>query len=236
MNCAEVDELLGAWHDRELDPARSRELEAHLSGCAQCAAARERLEALSSVVKEHATYYTAPAGLRARLESKLAPKQPWYGRWPVLAAACLALALVVWRVAPAPGDSAIESEVVAAHLRSLMADHLMDVPSTDQHTVKPWFTGKLDFAPRVEDLSAQGFELVGGRLDYLDGRPVAALIYRRRKHTINVFTWPAGPGRQELRQDTRQGFHVVHWVSQGMQWWAVSDVSADDLRTLAGLL
>jgi anti-sigma factor RsiW len=117
-----------------------------------------------------------------------------------------------------PVSAAIGKHVVAAHVRSLLADHLMDVPSSDRHTVKPWFAGKLDFAPEVEDLSAQGFTLAGGRLDYIDGRTVAALVYRRRQHIISVLTWPAG-AEESPKAESLQGFHVVHWVKHGMAWW-----------------
>ena len=178
MNCHEAGELLGAWHDRELDAIHSRDVEQHLRECAACSGKVSRLEALRAVVAEQAPYYAAPARLRHKLAAGLAPRDPWYARWPgyarwpVLAAACLVLAVLVWRVAPAPGPNvleklaalekpaateklaALEKEVAAAHVRSLLAAHLMDVPSSDRHTVKPWFAGKLDFAPQVEDCSA----------------------------------------------------------------------------------
>jgi anti-sigma factor RsiW len=240
MNCPEADELLGAYHDRELDVVRSRDLEAHLRGCAQCSADLERLETLRSVVAAKAPYYSAPAGLRSKLAAELSPREPrfskWFALWPALAAASLLLALAVWRMAPAPGPQLVANEVVSAHVRSLLAEHLMDVPSTDRHTVKPWFAGKLDFAPDVQDLSAAGFTLVGGRLDYLDGRTVAALVYRRRQHTINVFTWPSGRGDETPRRESRQGFNLVHWVRHGMNWWAVSDLAGDELGELPVLL
>jgi len=229
MNCRDAAELLGAFHDRELDLVRSVDLEAHLRDCASCSADLRRLDALRSAIVEQAPYYPAPAALRRKLSASRAPREPWFAKWPVLAAACLLLALAIWRVTPPPGPGALTKEVVAAHVRSLQAEHLMDVPSTDQHTVKPWFAGKLDFAPEVDDLSAAGFTLAGGRLDYLDGRAVAALIYRRRLHTINVFTWPTGRADESPRRESVQGFNVVHWVRHGMNWWAVSDLAADEL-------
>jgi len=236
MNCREAGELLNASHDRELDLVRSVDLEAHLRECAACSADLRRREALRSVIVKQAPYYDAPLGLRKKLAGSLAPREPWFARWPALAAACLVLALAIWRVAPPPGSGAIAKEVVSAHVRSLLAEHLMDVPSSDRHTVKPWFAGKLDFAPQVEDLSAAGFTLAGGRLDYLDGRTVAALIYRRRQHTVNVFTWPAGRSDEAPRRESVEGFNLVHWVRHGMNWWAVSDLGAEELGQLPGLL
>jgi anti-sigma factor RsiW len=240
VNCGEVEALLGAYVDGELDLVRSLDTESHVRECAGCRAALGRLEALHTAVSSHAPYYSAPPALRQKLASRLAPKDRWASaRWPGLAAACLLAALVVWKVAPSqlrPASAAIERDVVAAHVRSLLAEHLMDVPSSDRHTVKPWFAGRLDFAPEVEDLSGQGFTLAGGRLDYINGRTVAALIYRRRQHTINVFTWPAGGGDESARTESVQGFNVVHWVKHGMEWWAVSDLAAGELAELAHLL
>jgi len=241
VNCRELEGLLGAYADGELDLVRSLDVEGHVRECAACSEALERLHALHSAVLSQAPYYSASPELRRKLAARLAPKQRWAAAqapWWALAAACLLTALVLWKVAPLgfrPTSAAIEREVVAAHVRSLLAEHLMDVPSSDRHTVKPWFAGKLDFAPEVEDLSAQGFVLVGGRLDYIDGRTVAALVYRRRQHTINVFTWPAG-AEESPKTEGLQGFHVVHWARHGMAWWAVSDLAEDELKELARLL
>ena len=194
--------------------------------------------------KRRAPYYAAPASLRRKLASEAAPSRTrsWYQLWPALVPACLILALAIWlapaiwRMAPGPPSAAIAKEVASAHVRSLLADHLMDGPSSDRHTVKPWFTGKLDFAPEVQDLAASGFALVGGRLDFIDGRTVAALVYRHGRHTVNVFTWPAAGSDVSPRRESVQGFNVLHWVRRGMNWWAVSDLSADELAELARLL
>src|SRR6267154_6194993 len=158
---------------------------------------------------------------------------PW--NWLGLAAAIILAAVIVLNVVPRlqrPGaDQFLATQLIASHVRSLMANHLTDVASSDQHTVKPWLDAKLDFAPAVVDLSGQGFPLIGGRLDYLDNRPVAALVYQRRKHFINLFVWPAAAGdskKQELV--TRQGYHLLHWIDGDFTYWAVSDVNASDLQ------
>jgi anti-sigma factor RsiW len=231
MTCNESKELLGPYFDDELDLVNSLAIENHLRECPSCAAAIERHRALRQAIRSQAPYYAAPADLEARLRTvRGARRFPSAAGWALAAAAVLTGAVVL-RVA-LPARSTLEDEVVSAHVRSLLANHLMDVPSTDRHTVKPWFAGKLDFAPDVTDRSAQGFTLEGGRLDYLDGRNVAALIYGRRLHTINVFTWPA-EGEMGVKMDSRQGFNVAHWKHGGMEWWAVSDLSAAELRELA---
>jgi len=159
---------------------------------------------------------------------------PW--NWLGLAAAIIFAAIVVSNVVPRwqrPGaDQFLATQLIASHVRSLMANHLTDVASSDQHTVKPWLDTKLDFAPPVVDLSSEGFPLIGGRLDYLDNRPVAALIYQRRKHFINLFVWPAESNTKRATQAmSRQGYQLLHWVDSDFNYWAVSDVSTNDLQT-----
>jgi anti-sigma factor RsiW len=156
--------------------------------------------------------------------------------WLALAAAILLAAIIGWNLLPRlqrPGaDQFLATQLIASHVRSLMANHLTDVASSDQHTVKPWLDAKLDFAPSVVDLANEGFPLVGGRLDYLDSRPVAALVYQRRKHFINLFVWPAaaGPARPTVAM-SHQGYQLLHWVDSDFNYWAVSDVNANDLQT-----
>src|SRR6266480_2044944 len=157
-----------------------------------------------------------------------------------LAAAIILAAIITLNLVPRlqrPGaDQFLATQLIASHVRSLMANHLTDVASSDQHTVKPWLDAKLDFAPPVVDLSSEGFPLVGGRLDYLDNRPVAALVYQRRKHFINVFAWPAGPGTTGTTKTmTRQGYHLLHWVHSDINYWAVSDISDNELQTFKQL-
>jgi anti-sigma factor RsiW len=230
VSCRECEELLSVYLDGELDPLRSADMDAHLLVCQGCAAAMERQGALKQLFVQ-APYYRASDELRQRVMPRKAFRLP---QWLPVAASIAVLGFVLWRVGPTP-SSGIEGELVAAHVRSLQANHLMDVISTDRHTVKPWFAGKLDFAPTVEDLSQQGFPLAGGRLDYLNGRPVAALVYKRRQHTINVFTWPGAAGESTPRLQSLQGYNVAHWTHGGMQWWAVSDLSGDELKLFVQL-
>jgi anti-sigma factor RsiW len=159
---------------------------------------------------------------------------PW--NWLGLAAATIAAAIIALNFVPRlrqPGvDQVLATQLIASHVRSLMANHLTDVASSDQHTVKPWLDARLDFAPAVVDLSPRGFPLVGGRLDYLDNRPVAALVYQRRKHFINLFVWPATTDAvQTTNTITRQGYQLLHWADSDFNYWAVSDVNANDLQT-----
>jgi anti-sigma factor RsiW len=205
---------------------------------------------LPSELKQHLGRYKAPPGLERRLRQSLARERPsaWSRLWasfnraaPLVAsfAGGAFLASALWLTQGAALDAAeVEQQVVASHVRSLMADHLTDVASSDRHTVKPWFTGKLDFAPPVVDLAAQGFPLVGGRLDYVQERPVAALVYQRHGHTINVFVMPTREARfgKPRAGEANHGYAIEQWQAGGMRFWAVSDLGADELRAFAALL
>jgi mycothiol system anti-sigma-R factor len=162
---------------------------------------------------------------------------PW--NWLGLAAAILLAAVIIWNFLPRlqqPGaDQFLATQLIASHVRSLMANHLTDVASSDQHTVKPWLDAKLDFAPPVVDLTNAGFPLIGGRLDYLDNRPVAALIYQRRKHFINLFVWPASDASRTTKAISHQGYHLLHWVEGDFNYWAVSDLNKEDLQNFQHL-
>jgi len=232
MNCQEAELLLGGHLDGELDLVHSLELEEHLHQCESCSRALKRLENLSAGVSG-ISRYRASARLRQRLGARPgSARVPW-----LVAAASLLIALVViWRYGPQSGRStedALAREIVHQHVRSLLADHLLDVSSSSRQTVKPWFSGKLDYAPDVQDLSDQGFELAGARLDYVEERVVAALVYRRAQHVVNVFVWPS-PGQPDQPPAGRplDGFHVVTWRANGMTWWAVSDLTAVQLEEL----
>jgi anti-sigma factor RsiW len=227
-----------SYVDGELDLARSLEAEGHLRECTACSRAVQERQRLSAAIRSGALYHAAPAGLRNRVlssvrnagkEAPAARVTPWL-HYAALAAVFV-LAWGLWRARPSsPGEDLLLQEVVAGHVRSLMASHLMDVVSTDQHTVKPWFNGRLDFAPPVEDLADQGFPLIGGRLDYLDNRPVAALVYRRRQHCINLFLWPSAQESERATPAAVRGYHLVRWTQAGMRCWAVSDLNSRELQ------
>ena len=247
MTCDEAEILLHALLDGELDAGHAREVEAHIAGCPACTAQLEAYRDMSKVIAAADLRYTAPAALRQRIEAALPQAQvltltPAPSRRSVLrgfamgsAMSAIAATGLVAIVLRKDDEQRIESEIVSAHLRSLQAGHLTDVISTDQHTVKPWFNGKLDFSPEVKDFAAQGFPLIGGRLDYLMDRRVAALVYGRRQHVINVFTWPAGPASISQNQFSRNGYHAVHWSHGSMTFWAVSDVALSDLTQFKDL-
>ena len=244
MNCETVRERLPAYLDGELDVLAHMALETHLRDCAACTLELRRQQALSRAIKTRATYHGAPPALRDNIQARFTAEPPKRrvirraGALAALSALAAVLILSVTLVAPRfNSDQRLVDEVVADHVRSVMVAHLMDVASTDQHTVKPWFAGKLDFSPPVNNFAAQGFPLVGGRLDVLDGHAVAALIYQRRKHHINVFVWPASDrplhGEQQL---TREGFHLIHFVNSAMNYWIISDLDQTELQQFAALL
>jgi anti-sigma factor RsiW len=238
MSCEQAERDLSAYLDRELSAESAASVSDHLGRCAACRRQAARHETLGRLVRA-APYYSAPDRLRARVLAQTARSRSVRRVMAWAAAAVLTVSvgggmgLLQW--ASARGD-AIADEAVNSHVRSLMANHLFDVESTDQHTVKPWFQGKLDFSPPVVDLASIGFPLAGGRLDYLRGRPVAALVYQRQKHTINVFVSPDAEALPVLndafaRAHVRsvRGFHVRHWIRGGMSFWAVSDLNAAEL-------
>jgi anti-sigma factor RsiW len=246
MNCQDVQNLLHPYSDGELDLVRNLEIEEHLGTCPACAEQEKSLRSLRAVLSAPSLYYAAPATLRARLQvapasssavverQPIAPGANWM--WATIAAGILlvvgvsaTLGVLLSRATESAGGR-LEDWVIASHVRSQQVNHLTDVVSSDRHTVKPWFRDKLDFSPQVPDLSAQGFPLTGGRLDYLAERPVAALVYQRGKHAINVFTWPAmNDGDKAVRDFSRQGFHIREWQRSGMNYWAISDLNDEDL-------
>jgi len=229
-----------------------------LPECVSCARTHENHRALRFAMISGKLQFKPPTDLAERIHlhlhqaskakgresllvwkaKKPMPQRIWWPRMSIAATALL-VAMVAWRLGsvaskPSP-DELMAQDVLASHVRSLMANHLTDVPSSDQHTVKPWFDGKLDFSPPVKDLSGNGFPLAGGRLDYLGNRPVAALVYQRRKHFINLFIWPS---EVDARQKTltRQGYNLFHWTQSGMSYWAVSDLNWTELKEFVRLV
>ena len=247
MNCDDAHVLMHALIDGELDAGHARDVEAHVAKCAACAEKLKAFRAMHDTIVAANLKEAAPASLRQRIDAALpsrpapvaaAPRESFrpsrrsfFGGFAAGAALSGAIAaslvLTVFRGNP---EQTIADEVVSAHIRSLQPGHLMDVETSDQHTVKPWFDGKVDVAPPVIDLTAEGFTLLGGRLDYIDGEPVASVVYRRRKHVINLFVAQRlGSAHAYVSSRTVQGYNVRHWSDQGLDFWAVSDLDPEEL-------
>ncbi|MCL8486368.1 MULTISPECIES: anti-sigma factor family protein [Bradyrhizobium] len=246
MTCDDAEILIHALADGELDAGHAREVEAHIAACPRCAAELTAIRQMKQALAGADLITKAPAALRLRIEAALpaaaaasiTPLAAVPSRRTLLkgfamgsAVSALAATGLVAIVLRNDDQQRIEAEIVSAHLRSLQAGHLTDVISTDQHTVKPWFNGKLDVAPPVIDLTAQGFTLIGGRLDYVDARPIGAVVYRRRQHVINLFVaQTSSTARRASRLDTIQGFNIRSWRDRGLSYWAVSDINPDELN------
>ena len=240
--CPDKAMLLQGLLDGELDAVNAAACEAHLKTCEGCDAELRRLQALREAVTAPGVAYAAPERLRAGIESMLAaeatpaprPKPrlaPWMAGGVGTLSGLLAAGLALMVVLPQVTEAGVERQLVASHVRSLMANHLTDVATSDRHVVKPWFNGKVDIAPPVPDLAADGFPLVGGRLDYIDGHVAPAIVYSRRLHTVNLFVWPAG-GRLPAgaRAVQRDGYSLVEWTQGGLRFAAVSDIDPGDLQ------
>ena len=249
MNCEQVRRLLDAYVDGEIDLVTGLDIEGHLGTCADCAQRLRTRQALREALRSEALSFHAPARLREQIRSSLRAEGRirWLDRlrtntWIKVAAAfvvgvLLTAGLLSATSSPAHPQRTLAEEVVASHIRSLMVNHLADVASSDQHTVKPWFDGKLDFSPTVVDLSQEGFPLVGGRLDYLDGRSVSALVYQRRQHIINLFIWPSTTSADTAAEaSTLQGYHLIRWVHAATTYWAVSDLEMSQLQAFVQLI
>ena len=256
MSCDLAQRFVPGYMDGELDLVRTIEMETHLKDCPACVQKLEDHQVVRALLRRSSPAYAAPAVLRDRVQSSLRASAKadmevresgiqWWSlhvwRWAGAVAVLALFSLSGWqftaRLREPSSDQRIAAEVFSSHVRSLEANHLMDVVSTDQHTVKPWFDAKLDFSPPVEDLASNGFPLVGGRLDYLEGHEVAALIYQRRNHFINVFVWPDSNETNSTQSvKSRQGFSIMRWSRDGFQCWAVSDIGGSELAEFVRLL
>ena len=249
MSCEKSRELIDAYADGELDLVSSLSVERHMQVCEDCLRAHQNLKALRSLMLDESLYFRASAGLKKNITSALraevqSEKRPPMASWRWLAAAAsvalvaIATLTLVQRPKGTSAEDLVAQEVISSHVRSLMEPHhSVDVPSSDQHTVKPWFNGKLDFSPPVENPADQGFPLVGGRLDYLGGRPVAALVYQRHQHYINLFIWPSNHAREMAEESMkRQGYNLIHMNKSGMEYWAISDLNEAELRQFAEII
>jgi anti-sigma factor RsiW len=246
MNCHDATSLIAAHADGETDGARARAIDAHLAGCPACADKLAAILALRAQLHAELPRHAAPAALRARVldsvrqhEASSRPPRPApRERWQWLAGGALAgcaATLLAWSVGTAViawrAHEDVALEAVGLHVHATQGDRIIQVASSDQHTVKPWLSARLDYSPPVVDLQQEGFPLLGGRIDHLDHRPVATLVYGYRKHTIDVFVRPESAGSLPIALRTVRGFHVAHARGGGMEWLAVSDASAPVLTS-----
>lgn len=249
MLCRDSRKVLGAFVDNEIDLMQSLALEEHVATCPNCSAFMEGQQAIKGLLQNGNFRFSAPPGFKEELLGALQPSpvkkemRLWSSFrgsvWRVAATAAIfllsvALIAVLYK-GPSLRKAATQNVVVDNHIRSLLMGHLADVASTDQHTVKPWFNGKLSFSPKVADFRDQGFPLIGGRLDYMDDQTVAALVYKRRQHVINVFTYPHSDPVHPLASEQR-GYHIIQWAESGMEYWVVSDLNPPELQQFAELL
>jgi anti-sigma factor RsiW len=250
MNCNEARNRIAAYVDGELSTPDSSRLDGHVSGCQDCRRERSVQSFVSRELRRELTYFHASDSLRRRIRAAVKSKpaargDAWWHRlgWAALtpaagfASVALLSANVVFLATLPSKEDRLAEDVLASHVRALMSSHPIEVASSDQHTVKPWYAGRLDFSPPVTDFARDGFPLVGGRLDYVDGRNVAALVYQRGRHQVGVFVWPASNGASE-RPETlaRRGYNMLHWTQSGMSYWMASDLEAPELARLEKLL
>jgi anti-sigma factor RsiW len=247
MTCRETKPLLNAYVDGELDSTGSLSVENHVQRCASCLADVDNLRALSSAIGTGGLRFTAPQRLKRNVQGAIRAANPetrrsffdW--RWASALASAVLIVVVAaglstqWK--RSSEETLLVNDIISSHVRSMMANHITDVASSDSHTVKPWFGGKLDYSPPAKDLTGQGFRLVGGRLDYLNNRPVAAVVYQRSQHFINLFVWPSSnTAIKQEDQLTRQGYNIIHWTQAGMTYWLVSELNLPELSECARLL
>lgn len=253
MEHEQVFELLPGYVDEELSLSEAREVERHLADCPECQQVIEQQREASSQIRGADLRVETPPELIKRAHAALPLKRSLWQRlfgepsrsnamagrgaasvgWAPLGAMAVSFAALAWSaglyLSTPPRDTSLTQELVDSHVRSLQFDHLYDVISTDRHTVKPWFDGKIDFAPPVIDLAQQGYPLVGGRLDYLNGRAVAVMVYRYKLHPINLYVWPGNDGSATPQVEERKGYHLAHWSAGGMNYWVVTDAGDAEL-------
>ena len=252
MNHEEALSLLAAYVDKELSLSETVDFEQHFSSCDECQREYNEQVQVSALIKNNAKYFEAAPQFTKRLEASLPAdltkatqqKSPngfwnfnWLNAWGSSGVVMTSLLAIVWSTSlffatPSAQDK-LTKELISSHVRSLEVDHLSDVISTDQHTVKPWFNGKLDYSPPIIDLASTGFPIEGGRLDYINGKTVAVIIYRHNKHPINLFVWPSASSNSTVHASTRNGYNLAHWETNGMNYWAVSDLDAEKLTDFA---
>jgi len=246
MTCREAGPLLHARLDNELDMASSASVDVHLSDCRVCAAQYQALQNLHEEILSSDLAYAPGIALERKLADRFlgeekSPRRLWNWSWPsasVMAAVAIA-AVVLIAFLPmlrVSNTDTLSAEILDNHLRALQAVHPVDVPSSDQHTVKPWFQGKTSFSPPVPDLTQDGFILIGGRLEVIHQQPAAAIVYRRRQHVIDLYVSPSTGADSKIELHELGGYHLLHWTQNNMSYWAVSDVDAADLRTFADLI
>ena len=247
MDCAKAGMMIECYADGELDAVTSAAIEKHLEHCARCQGALERLNSLSLLIKDTAPYHSAPERLSRAINARVPTANAassragarWWQRWWQPVALVAVTAVVTWMAAlqlnPPATKQLVVAEVISSHARSRLTGHVADVASSERHTVKPWLSSRLDFSPPVLDLTSAGFPLVGGRLDYLDHRPVAVLVYRRRQHVIDLFIWPQSEARSApiTHIASERGYQVMQWTDRGMAFWAISDLNAPELKTFS---
>jgi anti-sigma factor RsiW len=232
--CIEQIPLITSLVDGELDAVNSALAEAHLSRCKDCREEYERQQAIRTLVSKPGVAYRAPEKLEERIKAlpELSARRRWsarrIGSWlPAAAGGAIAASAAFLLVANPSQQSLLDQQLISSHVRSLQPGHLTDVQTTNQHVVKPWFNGKIDFAPPVPELADQEFPLAGGRLDSIDGKTVAAIVYHRRLHTVNLFVWR---GKSGARSEVEDGFALAEWSEDGLRFAAISDIPLGDLR------
>ena len=247
MTCSKENAiLLHGLLDGELDAANAVRFEVHLKSCAICAAEYERQKTMRAALRMPGVAHRAPESLRLKLDRTFVDDAPvatpvaprgdkphaWRARWWAGGVSlALAASLALFIALPHTRETSLQQQLVDSHVRSLLADHLTDIPSSDHHTVKPWFNGKVAVVPEAVDLAPQGFPLAGGRLDYVDRRVVAALVYRHGGHIVNLFVWPSPDAKDSAVQiESRQGYNLLHWTESGVTFWAVSDAAVPELQ------